>query len=198
MKKIYLMALMLVWFSANVHSYEKQVYKYSVGVSSQLLQVSNDLNVLGVDDPGYAFGLYYKAKPSRHWQLAVGADYVMFDDTAPQYQVVEDKVSGDITSISSDISGYSVYGEVGVQHQLTDWTVGAMLGYRQNSIGRVFIACSGCVDTDIPEIKSGFYIKPFVEYQFTREVYMQLGYSIFESEKGIENSIGLQVSFYSN
>lgn len=198
MKHKFIFPLILLCFCTSAIGYEKHVYKYSVGVSSQLLQVSNELTALGVDDPGYAFGLFYKAKPNHFWQLAIGADYVMFNDSAPQYQIVEDKLSGDITSISSDISGYALYAEAGIHHRMKDWTVGAAFGYRQNNIGRVFIACSGCVDSDIDEIKSAFYAKPYVEYQFTRQVYVQIGYSLFESNKGIENSLGFQVSFYAN
>ncbi|ALO44043.1 hypothetical protein [Pseudoalteromonas phenolica] len=186
-------------FAENVN-----FYNYSYGVSYQTLSV-NDINEgteldMQVDDMAHSIGIYYKGEPRSFYQFAIGLDYVYIEDDNPFSEEVKNAITGEVESRESDVTGTSIYGELGLiskDHLVENFTIGALAGYRYNNISRSIFRCSSCEEQELDNFKSSGYIKPFIEYQFTRRIHVQLSYSHYFNDEGFENSIGLHISFMS-
>ena len=199
--KYFLMVLILL-FSPLGLTESVNFYNYSYGISYQALSV-NDINEgteldMQVDDLAHAIGIYYKGEPQSFYQFAIGIDYVYIEDNNPFNEAVKNAITGDILTRESDVTGTSLYGEIGVifKEQLVEnLTFGILGGYRYNNISRSIFRCSRCEEEVLDNFKSSSYLKSFVEYQFTKRIHVQLGYNHYFNDAGFENSVGIQISF---
>lgn len=179
-------------------------YNYSYGVSYQALSV-NDINQgteldMQVDDIAHSIGIYYKGEPRSFYQFAIGLDYVYIEDDNPFSEDVKNAVTGEKLSRESSVTGTSIYGELGLilkDHLVENLTIGVLGGYRYNNISRSIFRCSSCEEQELDNFKSSSYIKPFIEYQITKRIHVQLGYSHYLNDEGFDSSIGLHISFMS-
>lgn len=179
-------------------------YNYSYGVSYQALSV-NDIYEgteldMQVDDFAHAIGIYYKGEPRSFYQFAIGIDYVYIKDDNPFTEEVKNSITGNKLSRESDVTGTAIYGELGLilkDYLVENLTIGLLGGYRYNNISRSIFRCSSCEEQELDNFKSASYLKPFIEYQFTRRIHVQLGYSHYLNDEGFDSSIGLHISFIS-
>ncbi|MCL1038561.1 porin family protein [Shewanella submarina] len=173
-------------------------YNYYIGLQLQGISL-DDQSDQGLDDSAWTAGVFYKARLKDYFQFAVGVDYFYTEDKAPFEQEVNDKLSDETRSVSSDVTGLSWYLEAGVQYKFPPedrWTLGLLAGYRYSNISRGILACSGCEDQELPDFKNAAYLKPFVEYQWTKSVITQLFFTQYVSGDQFENGLGLQITVW--
>ncbi len=175
-------------------------YRHLYGVQVQAINLdvaeADKSDTLYFDDTALALGVFYKNKLNSYSQLSVGIDYVYIDDLAPFSQTVENTITGQESDRSSELSGMSVYSELGLHYAFKRNTAlvwGLALGYRYNDLKRRIVNCKTCDSQDSDFIENDFYVKPSVEYRFNEYVAVQLSYSQFIGDKGFSNGIALQV-----
>lgn len=178
-------------------------YRYFYGVNYQNLTV-HDVNAgsdlaMQVDDRANALGLYFKGEPWSFVQFAMGFDFVKIGDDNPFTQQVKNDVTGSISNRQSDVTGKSIYGEIGLKYDTLpnqNLTFGALGGFRYNSISRSIFRCSSCQEQQLDSFESSLYIKPFIELQMTKNTHVQVYYNYYFNDTGFSDGVGIQISFF--
>lgn len=197
-KMIASILILCCFWGAKASASTIDFYNYYLGVQVQGVSLDND-KVPGLDSSGWMAGVLYKGRLKDYFQFAVGVDYFYADDNLPFEQQVTDRLTDDVRTISSDVSGLSFYLEAGVQYKFPPqnrWAVGVLGGYRYSDISRGVLACSDCEEQQLPDFENAVYVKPFIEYQWSKFVISQLYYTQYVSGDPFDNGVGLQITVW--
>lgn len=192
----------LLALNMHAHAQDLHFYRYSMGISYQYLNVEHQATDYyeSRSTNGHAIGIYYKGTPYQYLQMAAGLDYMFIDDNAPFKQTVKNRITGEVTERTSDITGLGAYFELGFKYTLapkSPFTLGMLGGYRYNDIERTVALCDKCDEQALTQFDNSVYAKAFIEYQITDKIDVQLSYTNYFKEDGLSDSIGVSMSFMS-